>query len=134
MKKLFVIVGIVSVMCAAVQTASAQEKLRYEGFAVGGFLTNQYAPGEWGEQVALTLGAGADLEYTLPLVLPDSMALGFSEHLDYAHLFPKSGGNLKRGDDISLTFGTWLRIPFLLGTQNFAFQPEIGYSLVLHNI
>ncbi|MBP5601752.1 MAG: OmpA family protein [Treponema sp.] len=134
MKKLFVIVGIVSIMCAAVQTASAQEKLRYEGFAVGGFLTNQYAPGEWGEQVALTLGAGADLEYTLPLVLPDSMALGFSEHLDYAHLFPKSGGNLKRGDDISLTFGTWLRIPFLLGTQNFAFQPEIGYSLVLHNI
>lgn len=134
MKKLFVIVGIVSIMCAAVQTASAQEKTRYEGFAVGGFLTNQYALGEWGEQTAFTLGAGADIEYTLPLMLPNSIALGFSEHLDYSHLFPKSDGNLKRGDDILLTFGTWLRFPFLLGSQNFAFQPEIGYSLVLHNI
>lgn len=134
MKKLFVIVGIVWVMCAAVQTASAQEKVRYEGFAVGGFLTNQYALGEWGQQAAFTLGAGADIEYTLPLVLPDSIAFGFSEHLDYSHLFPKSGGNLKRGDDVSLTFGTWLRFPFLLSNQNFAFQPEIGYSLVLHNI
>ena len=134
MKKLFVIGGIVLVMCAAVQTASAQEKVQYEGFAVGTFLTNQYALGEWSEQAAFTLGAGADIEYTLPLVLPNSIAFGFSEHLDYSHLFPKSGGNLKRGDDVSLTFGTWLRFSFLLGTQNFAFQPEIGYSLVLHNI
>ncbi|MBP5603477.1 MAG: hypothetical protein J6X78_12195 [Treponema sp.] len=132
MKKLFVIVGVVSVMC--VSALFAQEKPQYEGFAVGTFLTNQYALGDWAEQTAFTLGGGVDIEYTLPLVLPNSLSLGFSEHLDYSHLFPNSNGNLKRGDDVSLTFGAWLRVPFILGSQNFAFQPEIGYSIVLHNI
>ncbi len=106
----------------------------YTGFAAGGFLQSQAAVGEWSDFAVATLGAGVDLEYTLPFRLPKNMRLGISEHVDYAHIFPKSGSNLKRGDDISFSTGVFLRIPFLAWGQSFAFQPEVSYAIFLHNV
>lgn len=106
----------------------------FSDFAVGGFLTNQYGLGEWGKFALTTLGFGLDLEYTLPIKFPKNMRLGISQHVDYAHIFPKKGSNLKRGDDVSFSIGVFYRMPFSLFGQPFAFQPEISYALYLHNV
>ena len=106
----------------------------FSDFAVGGFLTNQYGLGEWGKFALTTLGIGLDLEYTLPIKFPKNMRLGISQHVDYAHIFPKKGSNLKRGDDVSFSIGVFYRMPFSLFGQPFAFQPEISYALYLHNV
>ena len=106
----------------------------FSDFAVGGFLTNQYGLGEWGKFALTTLGIGLDLEYTLPITFPKNMRLGISQHVDYAHIFPKKGSNLKRGDDVSFSIGAFYRMPFSLFGQPFAFQPEISYAIYLHNV
>ncbi len=106
----------------------------FSDFAVGGFLTNQYGLGEWGKFALTTLGLGLDLEYTLPIKFPKNMRLGISQHVDYAHIFPKKGSNLKRGDDVSFSIGAFYRMPFSLFGQPFAFQPEISYAIYLHNV
>lgn len=106
----------------------------YSGFAAGGFMQSQFALGEWSDFAVATLGAGVDLEYTLPIELPKNLRLGICEHIDYAHIFPKSGSNLKRGDDVSFSTGVFFRIPFLAWGQAFAFQPEISYAIFLHNV
>ena len=106
----------------------------FSDFAVGGFLTNQYGLGEWGKFALTTLGIGLDLEYTLPIKFPKNMRLGISQHVDYAHIFPKKGSNLKRGDDVSFSIGAFYRMPFSLFGQPFAFQPEISYAIYLRNV
>ena len=136
-KSLFAVAGMLAIVSLSV---SALEKSpekssdgvpRYEGLAFGAFLTNQYTLGEWSDHAMATLGVGADVEYTFPS--SGKLNFGLSGHLDYAHIFPKSDGNLSRGDDVSFGVGAWLRIPFLLGSANFAFQPEVGYALTLLN-
>ena len=118
-------------------TLNAQEKATvppYEGFALGGYLNNQYGLGSWADFLIASGGAGIVGEYTLPAELPAGLGLGFSLHFDYAHFFPKPNSTLARGYDLFLTPGFWLRIPFGSGNAQFAFQPELGYTVFFHNI
>ena len=105
---------------------------RYEGFGAGGYLINQYGIGDWSDYAAATLGGGLAGEYTLPSFLPHNMDLGLSARAEFAHVFPKSGSTLKKDNDLTLTGGVWLRIPFLLFGQAFALQPELSYGAALH--
>ena len=111
----------------------SDEVPRYTDLAVGVFGTNQYGLGGWGDFAPAMLGGGISLECTLPEFLPKNLDLGFSIHVDYAHIFPNKDSTLKRGDDICAIFAVWLRIPFLLFGQRFAFQPEFGYGVIFHN-
>ena len=138
MRKLFVAAALASALALPAFAKSpfvffSDEVPQYTGFAAGGFLTNQYALGQWADFEVATLGLEADLEYTLPFALPKNLRLGISEHLGYAHSFTKSSSTLKRNDDLSFGVGAWVRIPFTAWGQAFAFQPELGYSLILHN-
>ena len=104
---------------------------RYESFAAGLFLMNQFAVGGWSEYAIANFGGGIDVEYTLPIALPNNMDLGASAHIDFGHTFPKSGTTLKSHNDIRFSYGAWLRIPFTLFGQFFAVQPELSYGLAL---
>ena len=114
-------------------TFFSDEVPRYRNFAAGIFGTNQYGIGGWSDYAAATLGGGLSLEYTTPLRLPGNTDLGASLHLDYAHIFPKSGSTLRRGDDLDFYAGLWLRLPFTAWGQRLALQPELGWGAALHN-
>lgn len=106
---------------------------RYTKLAVGIFGSNQYGLGGWGGFAPVMLGGGVDIEYALPLNLKNNLDFGLAAHIDYTHIFPNKDSTLKRDDDIGAVFSAWLRIPFLMFNQRFAFQPEIGYGLIFHN-
>ena len=106
---------------------------RYTELAVGVFGTNQYGLGGWGDFAPVMAGGGVSVEYILPAFLPKNLDLGFSIHADYAHIFPNKNSTLKRDDDFGASFAVWMRLPFLLFGQNFAFQPEFGYGVIFHN-
>lgn len=112
---------------------ASEDVLRYKGAAIGVFGTNQYGIDEWSNWAAASAGGGISLEYTLPVLLPKNLDLGISIHAEYSHLFPKADSSLKSCEDIIAYGGAWLRIPFLLGNARFAFQPELGYGMTLHN-
>lgn len=111
----------------------SDEVPRYEGFAAGGFLYNQYALGGWSDFAVTNLGGGLDAEYTVPAFLPYNLDLGASLHLEAGHTFPKADTTLKSHDDIRLYAATFLRIPFTFLGQNFAFQPELGWGVTFNH-
>ncbi len=115
-------------------TKTNDEVPRYENFAVGAFFNNVYAVGGWSNYAITNLGGGLDVEYTIPPFLPLNMDLGASLHLDFGHTIPKSGTTLKSHNDIRTGLGVWLRLPFALGSQNFAFQPELQLGLGINNV
>ena len=102
---------------------------RYEGVAAGLFFMNQYPLGGWSDFALTNIGGGADLEYTLPHFLPGGVDLGFSVHGEYSFTFPKADTTLKSHSDIRTYAGMFLRMPFSICGQNFAFQPELGYGI-----
>ena len=130
---LVVLLLTMSIPLCAQNDSSSNEVPRYEGLAIGVFGTNQYGIGEWSNWATATAGGGISLEYTLPVILPANLDLGVSIHAEYSHLFPKADSSLKSCNDIIAYGGAWLRIPFLLGNARFAFQPEIGYGMTIHN-
>ncbi len=102
---------------------------RYEGLGFGAFFENQYAIGDWRDYANSSVGFGIDAEYTLPRLLPLNMDWGATLHLDYGHTIPKKNSTLNRRNDLKLTFGGFLRIPFTAWGQRFAFQPELCWGI-----
>ena len=102
---------------------------RYEGFAAGGGLFAQFPLGDYSDFSMLNLGASLAGEYTLPLELGNDIDLGLAARAEFAHVFPKSGTPLKSDEELRVYGALWTRVPFMLGNQFFAFQPELGAGL-----
>ena len=102
---------------------------RYEGFAAGGGLFAQFPLGDYSDFSMLNLGASLAGEYTLPLELGNDIDLGLAARAEFAHVFPKSGAPLKSDEELRVYGALWTRVPFMLGNQFFAFQPELGAGL-----
>lgn len=102
---------------------------RYEGFAAGGGLFAQFPLGDYSDFSMLNLGASLAGEYTLPLELGNDIDLGLAVRAEFAHVFPKSGAPLKSDEELRVYGALWTRVPFMLGNQFFAFQPELGAGL-----
>ncbi len=109
------------------------QKVRYDGFAFGAHFTTGFAAGGWSEFVTATIGGGADVEFTLPLGLP-VFDLGVSLRFDCGAMLPKENSVVKGGCDVTLSAGAFLRLPFHIGRMTFAFQPELSYGIVFHNV
>ena len=109
------------------------QKIRYDGFAFGAHFTTGFAAGEWSEFVTATIGGGADVEFTLPLSLP-VFDLGVSFRFDCGAMLPKENSIVKGGCDVTLSAGAFLRLPFHISRMTFAFQPELSYGIVFHNV
>ena len=109
----------------------SDEVPRYEGFAVGAFLTNQYALGDYAEFAVCNIGGGLGVEYTLPLNLPKNLDLGISAHFDFDHVIPKSNSTLKSDEELRFAAGGWLRLPVAISGLDVALEPEfiLGFSM-----
>ena len=99
---------------------------RYQGFAFGGGLFTQFPLGDYSDFAAMNLGASLAGEYTLPLELGNNVDLGLALRAEFGHVFTKSGTPLKADEELRAFAAFWTRIPFMLGNQFFAFQPEVG--------
>lgn len=128
MKRFLIVISFLSLcfLCSAEDNSSIP---RYKGFAAGGDILSQFAIGDYSKFAIMNLGASLTGEYTIPLELPKNMDLGLAVRADFAHVFVKSGQKLKSDEEIRAFGAAWLRIPFVLGNQFFAFQPEIGGGL-----
>lgn len=128
MKRFLIVISFLSLcfLCSAEDNSSIP---RYKGFAAGGDILSQFAIGDYSKFAIMNLGASLTGEYTIPLELPKNMDLGLAVRADFAHVFVKSGQPLKSDEEIRAFGAAWLRIPFVLGNQFFAFQPEIGGGL-----
>lgn len=107
----------------------ASEVPRYKGFAAGGDVLTQFAIGDYSNYAIANLGLSLAGEYTFPIELPASMDLGAALRAEYAHVFPKADTILKSDEELRFFAVMWLRIPFILGGQYFAFQPELGFGI-----
>ena len=99
---------------------------RYQGFAFGGGLFTQFPLGDYSDFAAMNLGASLAGEYTLPFELGNNVDLGLALRAEFGHVFTKSGTPLKADEELRAFAAFWTRIPFMLGNQFFAFQPEVG--------
>lgn len=99
---------------------------RYQGFAFGGGLFTQFPLGDYSDFAAMNLGASLAGEYTLPLELGNNVDFGLALRAEFGHVFTKSGTPLKADEELRAFAAFWTRIPFMLGNQFFAFQPEVG--------
>ena len=99
---------------------------RYQGFAFGGGLFTQFPLGDYSDFAAMNLGASLAGEYALPLELGNNIDLGLALRAEFGHVFTKSGTPLKADEELRAFAAFWTRIPFMLGNQFFAFQPEVG--------
>lgn len=99
---------------------------RYQGFAFGGGLFTQFPLGDYSDFAAMNLGASLAGEYTLPLELGNNIDLGLALRAEFGHVFTKSGTPLKADEELRAFAAFWTRIPFMIGNQFFAFQPEVG--------
>ena len=132
MKRFFLIVSCLLLTFALSAQELQDEKEsppRYQGFAAGGDLLTQFALGDYSKFALINLGGSLAGEYTLPLELPRNMDLGLALRADFAHVFVKADTALKTDEEIRAFGAAWLRIPFMLGNQFFAFQPELGGGL-----
>ena len=132
MKRFFLIVSCLLLTFALSAQELQDEKEsppRYQGFAAGGDLLTQFALGDYSKFALMNLGGSLAGEYTLPLELPRNMDLGLALRADFAHVFVKADTALKTDEEIRAFGAAWLRIPFMLGNQFFAFQPELGGGL-----
>ena len=116
-----------AVLAAFVAIEVQSQAVRYQGLAAGAGIKNQYSVGDWADYSPANLGITAFAEYTLPEFLPKSMDMGASLHIDYDHSFTK--GTLERYEGVTASAGLWLRIPFAIKNQSFAFQPEVSYGV-----
>ena len=132
MKKLIAI--LLSSVVLVATGAAESDVPRYTGFAVGASFLNQYPLGDWKDFAKSNIGGGLSAEYTLPEFLPFNLDLGAAFHADFSHTSPKSDGTLESHDELRFSLGAFLRLPFSLFGQNFAFQPEIDCGLDLARV
>ena len=88
--------------------------------------TQHIVLGDYSDFAAMNLGASLAGEYTLPLELGNNVDLGLALRAEFGHVFTKSGTPLKADEELRAFAAFWTRIPFMLGNQFFAFQPEVG--------
>lgn len=131
MKKLLAILFATALLTAA--GAQETDLPRYTGFAVGAHFLNQYAVGDWADYAKANIGGGISAEYTIPLELPANLDLGASVRAEAAHTLLKSDSPLESDNELRFGAGVWLRVPFALAGQAFAFQPEVAYLYDLHH-
>ena len=135
MKKLVLFLMLVmAVTFAAFAEESDNAVPRYEGLAIGGNITSQFALGKFSPYAIGDFGFGLSGELTFPAFLPANMDLGASLRVSFTHWFTKEGKGLDALDGLSFQPGVFLRIPFVLGDQWFAVQPELGYGLRWHTV
>lgn len=125
MKRLFIFLSILF-LSFNLFAENTSEVPRYKGFAIGGDVFGQFPIGDYSQFANASLGVSLAGEYTFPLNLPKNMDLGAGLHAEYGHVFPKSNVALKSDEEIRAFANIWLRIPFRLFNQYFAFQPEVG--------
>ncbi len=130
MKRFFSILSFLFVFSLINAQENEQTRIiRYKGFAFGGDVLMQFTAGDYSDFAVMNLGLSAAGEYTIPLDLANNMDLGISARLDFAHVFPKTDSILNSDEELRIYGGMWLRIPFILKNQIFAFQPELGIGL-----
>ena len=125
MKRLFIFLSILF-LSFNLFAENTSEVPRYKGFAIGGDVFGQFPIGDYSQFANANLGVSLAGEYTFPLNLPKNMDLGAGLRAEYGHVFPKSNVALKSDEEIRAFANIWLRIPFRLFNQYFAFQPEVG--------
>lgn len=125
MKRLFICISILF-FGIALFAEDNSELPRYKGFAIGGDVFGQFPIGDYAQFANANIGLSLAGEYTFPLNLPKNMDLGIGIRAEYGHVFPKSDTSLKSDEEIRAFANLWLRIPFKLFNQYFAFQPEVG--------
>ena len=125
MKRLFICISILF-FGIALFAEDNSELPRYKGFAIGGDVFGQFPIGDYAQFANANIGLSLAGEYTFPLNLPKNMDLGIGIRAEYGHVFPKSNTSLKSDEEIRAFANLWLRIPFKLFNQYFAFQPEVG--------
>lgn len=125
MKRLFICISILF-LGVALFAEKNSDLPRYKGFAIGGDVFGQFPIGDYSQFANANIGLSLAGEYTFPLNLPMNMDLGAGIRAEYGHVFPKSNTSLKSDEEIRAFANIWLRIPFKLFNQYFAFQPEVG--------
>ena len=125
MKRLFICISIYF-LGVALFAEKNSDLPRYKGFAIGGDVFGQFPIGDYSQFANANIGLSLAGEYTFPLNLPMNMDLGAGIRAEYGHVFPKSNTSLKSDEEIRAFANIWLRIPFKLFNQYFAFQPEVG--------
>ncbi len=128
MKRLFICISIIF-LGVALFAEKNSDLPRYKGFAIGGDVFGQVPIGDYSQFANANMGLSLAGEYTFPLNLPMNMDLGAGIRAEYGHVFPKSNTSLKSDEEIRAFANIWLRIPFKLFNQYFAFQPEVGGGL-----
>lgn len=128
MKRLFICISILF-LGVALFAEKNSDLPRYKGFAIGGDVFGQFPIGDYSQFANANIGLSLAGEYTFPLNLPMNMDLGAGIRAEYGHVFPKSNTSLKSDEEIRAFANIWLRIPFKLFNQYFAFQPEMGGGL-----
>lgn len=128
MKRLFICISILF-LGVALFAEKNSDLPRYKGFAIGGDVFGQFPIGDYSQFANANIGLSLAGEYTFPLNLPMNMDLGAGIRAEYGHVFPKSNTSLKSDEEIRAFANIWLRIPFKLFNQYFAFQPEVGGGL-----
>ncbi len=103
----------------------------HQGFSVGIHGEGIFPFGEYTDYETAGTGGGLSVEYTLP-PLSQRLSLGFSLRSTYRYYFLKDDIPLSSLNDIDTTAGCFLRLPFALGKLNMAFQPELGYGVLMH--
>ncbi|MBO4630182.1 MAG: hypothetical protein J5687_09565 [Treponema sp.] len=93
--------------------------------------SNLWSTGIWSDSVALSLGGGGGVEYTLPLEL-ENCDCGVQFKAEYLYVIPKQAGT-DSFSDISILPGLFVSLPFKLESVNLSLHPELGYGVVLHN-
>lgn len=125
MKRSFICISIIF-LGVALFAEKNSDLPRYKGFAIGGDVFGQFPIGDYSQFANANIGLSLAGEYTFPLNLPMNMDLGAGIRAEYGHVFPKSNTSLKSDEEIRAFANIWLRIPFKLFNQYFAFQPEVG--------
>lgn len=125
MKRSFICISIIF-LGVALFAEKNSDLPRYKGFAIGGDVFGQVPIGDYSQFANANIGFSLAGEYTFPLNLPKNMDLGAGIRAEYGHVFPKSDTSLKSDEEIRAFANLWLRIPFKLFNQYFAFQPEVG--------
>lgn len=128
MKRSFICISIIF-LGVALFAEKNSDLPRYKGFAIGGDVFGQVPIGDYSQFANANIGLSLAGEYTFPLNLPMNMDLGAGIRAEYGHVFPKSNTSLKSDEEIRAFANIWLRIPFKLFNQYFAFQPEVGGGL-----
>ena len=106
--------------------------IRYKGLAFGPYFKADFATGKWQKYISSAIGGGLSAEYTFPLNLT-IFDFGVTLKSDAEVYIPKNN-LVKSGFDITVSAGAFIRLPFALGNLTAAFEPELLYGMVFHNL